>query len=101
MFRGGSYDKEFLDNYREGIGRRRYDGLLPEFDEPGFVCLKGFQSFTEDFTIGLKFACSTMFHSEQIPVLFILLLQNYERYNGFRLDRKVYTAYPYESELLL
>ena len=36
-----------------------------------------------------------------MPVLFVISCQNYIAFPGFRLNRKEFTAYPYEEEILL
>lgn len=37
----------------------------------------------------------------KIPVLFIILLMNYTKYNGFRLDKAHYSPHNNEREVLL
>lgn len=40
-------------------------------------------------------------NNKDVPVLFVVCMQNYEKFEGFRLNSYKYSAYPQEEEVLL
>ena len=73
----------------------------------GFIRLPGTTSTSESYRVALKFAMPTnKSHSPDIcnmsSVLFVICLHNYQMsYNGFRMNSALYSAFPFEREILL
>ena len=68
------------------------------------VNINGNSSCTQNLIIALEFAFKKPDDDaaqEKKPVLFVISCQNYKAFFGFRLNNSVYTAYPYEEEVLL
>lgn len=49
----------------------------------------------------IHFAKARSLYNELVPVLFVLSIQNYRGYAGFRLNLDKYSAYANEQEVLL
>ena len=63
------------------------------------VCLPGNTSTSEIIDIALRFAKPN--EEDELPVLFIFYVWNFQNYSGFRLNDERYSAFPNECEHLL
>ena len=65
--------------------------------------MSGNSSCTRDLSIALDFAFKTVDIDGEttMPVLFVISCQNYDAFPGFRLNKRGFTAYPQEEEILL
>ena len=64
-----------------------------------FVHIQGFTSTSLDIRVALDFAKTS--DRDQEMVLFVICIQNYKDFEGFRMNNRQYTAYPEEKEILL
>ena len=88
-------------------GAKMTDSMIKEYDQ--MKCKNGiyrdtkikyFTSCSQDFMVAYQFASQNL-KLGQIPVLIVILLQNYIEYRGFRLNDTKYSQFTHESEVLL
>jgi len=67
------------------------------------ICMPGVTSTSSKLGVALEFSkCAKK--DTSIPgksVLFVFLFQNHYEFNGFRLNKPEYSAFPFEEEYLL
>ena len=67
--------------------------------KPGYVRLQGNINAYESFKIALNYGMTD--NPELMTCLFVISLQNYRSYNGFRCNKEAYSAHHYEREVVL
>ena len=65
----------------------------------GLIMMQGNTSTSESFRVALDFAIKTQTKG-RVMVLFVMLVRNYDGYDGFRLNDIKYSAHPEEREVL-
>ena len=112
LFRGTQMTKSAVETWRDQVARESFN----QQGQPVARCLqlKGSTSTSESFRIAMNFVQGKSEQTwlqnkyfndpddeEIVPVLFLISVQNYNGFNGFRLNGEKYSAYPLEREVIL
>lgn len=102
IFRGASLKKEWIEDWKQSVGvvglKDRTTGYVDQM-KPGYVRLQGNVNAYESYKTALTYGLSD--DPELITCLFVISLQNYRSYNGFRCNKEAYSAHHYEREVIL
>ena len=71
-----------------------------QYGYPMCIRLPGNTSTSQNLKVGLEFATQNP-KPDHVPVLFVFVIQNDDRFSGIRMNNSAYTAYPSEREILL
>ena len=94
--------KEWIEDWKQSVGivglKDRTTGFVDQL-KPGYVRLQGNTNASESFKTALSFGLSD--DPDYMTCLFVITLQNYRSYNGFRCNKEAYSAHHYEREIVL
>lgn len=94
LFRGGTLADEWIKDWESAKDKKTLMG------RPDKICMPGYSSCSEDLGVALRFAFMDK-KATWRRCIFVISCQNYECYNGIRMNNDNYTAYPHEQEVLL
>ena len=107
VFRGAPLTREWVADWKDCVGvagmahprsKRVEPGLE---DKPFYIHMQGHTSTSESFRVALEFGRPSAQLKDRVPTLFVIAIQNYRKYPGFRMNKPEFTAYPREQEVLL
>ena len=97
--------KDWIEQWRDCIGMQGLkeknslfikDGHL---DKPAYICMQGITSASQSLRTALKYGKTTS--PSRRTVIFVINLQNYRGFQGFRLNREDFSSHYHEKEVLL
>lgn len=105
LYRGAAMKDEWIDHWRDCVGMQGLKEKNSLFikdghqEKPAYICMQGLTSTSQSLRTALSFGATQS--KSRKTVIFVMNIQNYAGFAGFRLNREEYSSHYYEKEVLL